>query len=519
MPMPMTSAGSMPVQPKQPRDRRRGPSRGSRPGPGAPSPARAGRRRRGAGRCSSITPLAYAWTAAASSSPSRRPPRPLGPDSVPKSMPMATFTPGPRRGGVGPGTLAVVRGRAVLAVEVTSQQLRPDAGRGGSIEQRAERHRRDRLEGDRGVDGARGVIAPAERTVRRDEHRRRIRGGPARGAQRLDDHLAGLPLVLAGDLGRLEGPGHRDRAPEVVRMRRARGTGSRARPGPTRWRRGVRVDDPADLRELAVQQPMRRRVRGGPEVAVDHAPVVERRRRPCLGVELGVRDAARLDDQHARVPVDAAHVAERERHEAGPLEGDVRRGDLHLQLREGHSAASPGLRRAAGIQTRIASTVAVRPREVGDRADLDRGLAVLGVRSAGRSVPAGGPASPRSRVPNRSRARARRPRHRAAAPARRPPPRSRPAVRARARREPRTLSIRGCGPGRRGPASPVAAPPGRRRASSASRGRPRSPGGTSRRSPATSSDAASHQPGTRSDSVQAADGVSRTVTVTPPLHG
>ena len=39
--------------------------------------------------------------------------------------------------------------------------------------------------------------------------------------------------------------------------------------------RRVRVDDPADVRQLAIQEPVGRRVGGRAEVALDHRPVVE----------------------------------------------------------------------------------------------------------------------------------------------------------------------------------------------------------------------------------------------------
>ena len=68
-----------------------------------------------------------------------------------------------------------------------------------------------------------------------------------------------------------------------------------------------------------------------------------------------------LDDEHAGVAVDAAHVAERQHDEAGSPERDVGRGDGRLEVGEGHRRQpwgrrpEPG-RSARGIQTRIAST-------------------------------------------------------------------------------------------------------------------------------------------------------------------
>ena len=69
---------------------------------------------------------------------------------------------------------------------------------------------------------------------------------------------------------------------------------------------------------------MRRRVRRGPEASVDHPPVVERHGHHGLGPQVRVRDAARLDHDDAGGAVDPARVAERERHEAGPDELEVR---------------------------------------------------------------------------------------------------------------------------------------------------------------------------------------------------
>ena len=82
-----------------------------------------------------MTPLAYAWTAVASSAPVATSTMTARPDSVPKSMPIVTLigrgllaaVPSSPRRVVGarrrPGRLPVIRGRPVLAVEMPGQQL------------------------------------------------------------------------------------------------------------------------------------------------------------------------------------------------------------------------------------------------------------------------------------------------------------------------------------------------------------------------------------------------------------
>ena len=121
-------------------------------------------------------------------------------------------------------------------------------------------HRRHRFERD-GIRGGLGRTgAPGERTVRHDEDRRHLERVEGEAVERLDDHVAGLALVVAVDLFGAEYPRDRDGSVEVVRVGRPETRNGSPRLRPRRRERRVRVDDAAERRISAIQRQVCRRV-------------------------------------------------------------------------------------------------------------------------------------------------------------------------------------------------------------------------------------------------------------------
>jgi hypothetical protein len=89
----------------------------------------------------------------------------------------------------------------------------------------------------------------------------------------------------------------------------------------------MRVDDPADLLERAVEHEVCRRVRGGPRGSLAHLTALEVDDDHRVRPELGVGDAARLDRQHPSRAVDGARVAEGE-------DDQARLHDLPIRLED-----------------------------------------------------------------------------------------------------------------------------------------------------------------------------------------
>jgi len=98
----------------------------------------------------------------------------------------------------------------------------------------------------------------------------------------------------------------------------------------------VGVHDPADLGELDVQQAVGRGVDRRSQGPFDHAAVLERHDDHVVRSQPGIRHATRLDDQDARGAVDAAGVAERQRHQPGLVDRPVRGGDRRPEISEVH---------------------------------------------------------------------------------------------------------------------------------------------------------------------------------------
>ena len=98
-------------------------------------------------------------------------------------------------------------------------------------------------------------------------------------------------------------------------------------------RRGsrVRVDDPADLRIRTIEREVGRRVGRWTQAIGDRLARVEIDRDEVLRPQIRIRHAARLDEHQAPVTVDAARVAERQGHQAGPHDGLVRGPDRLAQ--------------------------------------------------------------------------------------------------------------------------------------------------------------------------------------------
>jgi hypothetical protein len=94
------------------------------------------------------------------------------------------------------------------------------------------------------------------------------------------------------------------------------------------------VDDPADGGELPVEAEMSVEVRTGAE-GVFGEVAVEVADHHVLGAELGVLDAAGLDDDEAACAVDPAGVAEGEEHEAGLDDVEIGLENLLLELGDG----------------------------------------------------------------------------------------------------------------------------------------------------------------------------------------
>ena len=110
---------------------------------------------------------------------------------------------------------------------------------------------------------------------------------------------------------------------------------------------------------------MRRGVARRPERALDDGPVGQRDGDEVLGADVGAAQAAGLDQQDARVTVDARGVAERQRDEPRPVDRPVRRGDLVAERLERHDSGSRD-------PDPHPADAAVRPGEVRDRRELDR---------------------------------------------------------------------------------------------------------------------------------------------------
>ena len=202
-----------------------------------------------------MTPLAYAWTAVASSAPVATSTRTARPDSVPKSIPIAYFM---TRG-------AVPAGRSTPPSHACGRSGGPGAPRRSrvtfaSIARVSDGHRRDRLEGDRGLDGRRRCGPQANGPWERDEDRGRVRRAPTRRRQGLDDDPARLPFVVAGDLVGAGAPGSPAPSRGSSRRGSCRGRGSGDRPAPTPWRFGSGYGRCRRCREAAVQVAMGRRV-------------------------------------------------------------------------------------------------------------------------------------------------------------------------------------------------------------------------------------------------------------------
>src|SRR5262249_6131782 len=131
-----------------------------------------------------MTPLAYWWTAVASSAPVARSTRIARPDSVPKSMPTAVFTTArPTRRA--PLPRAVVRRGPGLPLEMAAEQPIAQRLRRRVDRQRPPCHRRDRLERDRRLDGRARRDTPRERAVTAHENRGSVLGRPTLLAERL----------------------------------------------------------------------------------------------------------------------------------------------------------------------------------------------------------------------------------------------------------------------------------------------------------------------------------------------
>jgi len=118
----------------------------------------------------------------------------------------------------------------------------------------------DVLQRDGVVERARRIRSPDEGAVRSDEDGRDVERIGAVGKP-LDDHATGGGLVIAGDLGRLHGSRHRDRATEMIRVGRTERRDRPTRLSPAGRVRRVRVDDSAGTGEGSIELEMRRRVR------------------------------------------------------------------------------------------------------------------------------------------------------------------------------------------------------------------------------------------------------------------
>ncbi len=192
-----------------------------------------------------------------------------------------------------------------------------------------ERHPRQLLQ-DRGVvDGLLGRLTPRERPVAGHQHHR----GVERVArpEGLEDLLPGLDLVVA--LHRLVA--HHRRARDVLGQVVGVG-GAVDGDGPPRLRPAggvgaVRVDDPGDAGEGAVEDEVGRRVGRGPELALDRLPL-EVEHDQVLDRQLLVGYAAGLDRHHPAGPVEFGGVAEGVDGEPAPRDLLVRRPGSLLQL-------------------------------------------------------------------------------------------------------------------------------------------------------------------------------------------
>ena len=204
--------------------------------------------------------------------------------------------------------------------------------------------------------------------------------------ERLHDHVARSLLVVAVDLRRRSAPRDGYRPVEVVRVRRAEAREARARPAPRRSRTAsacARCRRPPGSAGRGRGASACRRTAAAPRRRPRRSEVDDDHR---LGPQLVVRDAARLDREHACRAVDGARVAEGEDDEPGADELAVRlrarapaalhgrpsryRPSGQLGSRPGSSAArSSKSRRRVVRSSMTTSSMPAISREVGERLD------------------------------------------------------------------------------------------------------------------------------------------------------
>ena len=142
---------------------------------------------------------------------------------------------------------------------------------------------RHELERARVLDGRGRVLPPRERAVLPHQHGGEVVGRQAALAERLDDHAAGVPLVLARHLApvsaRVTGTSPRKWSACVVPRQR---TGSPAWASAVAFSECVCTMPPHG--ERAVELEVRRRVRGRAAGPADHLAGRERDRHESAGV-------------------------------------------------------------------------------------------------------------------------------------------------------------------------------------------------------------------------------------------
>ena len=157
-------------------------------------------------------------------------------------------------------------------------------------------------------------------------------------AEGLDNHLAGLLLVLARDLCRRHCARAGDRTVEIVAMRRAERRNRHAGLRKGRCPAGMRMYDAADIREGAIQFDVRRGVRGRAKrtfdnrsVQINHDHIIRR--------HVLIFHTRRLDNDQALFPVDTGYITPGKCDELVLWEQEI--GFQHLLLELFQHSVSP----------------------------------------------------------------------------------------------------------------------------------------------------------------------------------
>ena len=164
-----------------------------------------------------------------------------------------------------------------------------------------------------------------------DQDGRDGHGVDAPAAEGLHDDLAGIALVVPGNLRFRQVPGAGNGAVEVVRMGSTVAGQVPFRLGQGRSEAGVGVDHAAHLREAAVDLKMRGKIRGGPQIPL-HDVAQKVRHHHLLRRHGGVLHPGGLDDDMLSVRRPGGDIAPGQYHKTVLRQALVLPADLLLQL-------------------------------------------------------------------------------------------------------------------------------------------------------------------------------------------